>query len=56
MPTNTTEAGLESLIVRHMTGTDGLAVAPGTVVERPEFSGTGYFAESPKDYDRAYLS
>lgn len=56
MPTNTSEAGLESLIVRHMTGTDGLAVAPGTVAERPEFSGTGYFAGSPKDYDRAHLS
>ena len=54
MPTNTTEAGLESLIVRHMTGTDGLAVAPGTVAERPDASGTGYFAGSPKDYDRAY--
>jgi type I restriction enzyme R subunit len=54
MPTNTSEAGLESLIVRHMTGTDGLAVASGTVAERPEISGTGYFAGSPKDYDRAY--
>jgi type I restriction enzyme R subunit len=54
MPTNTSESGLESLIVRHMTGTDGLAVAPGTVAERPDISGTGYFAGSPKDYDRAY--
>ena len=35
MPTNTSEAGLESLIVRHMTGTDGLAVAPGSVAESP---------------------
>ena len=56
MPTNTSESGLDSLIVRHMSGTDGLAGAPGTVAERPEFSGTGYFARSPKDYDRAYLS
>lgn len=54
MPTNITEAGLESLIVRHMTDTDGLAVAPGTVAERPDVLGTGYFAGSPKDYDRAY--
>ena len=54
MPTNISEAGLESLIVRHMTGTDGLAVAPGTVAERPDVLGTGYFAGSPKDYDRAY--
>lgn len=55
MPTNTTEAGLETLIVRHLTGTDGLAVAPGTVAEKPDFSGAGYFAGSPKDYDRAYV-
>ncbi len=53
MPTNTSEAGLETLIVRHMTGTHGLAVAPGAVAERPEASGTGYFAGSAKDYDRA---
>ena len=53
MPTNTSEAGLETLIVRHMTGVDGLAVTPGTVAEKPEASGTGYFAGSPKDYDRA---
>ena len=56
MPTNISEAGLESLIVRHMTGTDGLAAAPGTVAERPDVLGTGYFVGSPKDYDRAYLS
>ena len=54
MPTNISEAGLESLIVRHMTGTDGLAVAPGAVAERPDVLGAGYFAGSPKDYDRAY--
>lgn len=53
MPTNTSEAGLETLIVRHMTGVGGLVVAPGAVAERPEASGTGYFAGSPKDYDRA---
>lgn len=53
MPTNTSEAGLETLIVRHMTGVDGLVVAPGAVAERPETSGTGYFAGSPKDYARA---
>jgi type I restriction enzyme R subunit len=54
MPTNISEAGLESLIVCHMTGTDGLAAAPGTVAGRPDVLGTGYFAGSPKDYDRAY--
>jgi hypothetical protein len=53
---NTSEAGLESLIVRHITGTDGLAVAPGTVAKKPDVFDTGCFAGSPKDYDRAYLS
>jgi hypothetical protein len=53
---HTSEAGLESLIVRYITGTDGLAVAPGTVAERPGVFDTGYFAGSPMDYDRAYLS
>ena len=53
MPTNTSEAGLETLIVRHMTGVDGLVVASGAVAERPDASGTGYFAGSPKDFDRA---
>ena len=31
MSTDISEKGLESLIVRHMTGTDGLAVAPNTL-------------------------
>ena len=53
MTTNTTEKGLETLIMRHMTGTDGLAVTPGARAEKPEATGTGYFAGSPKDYDRA---
>ena len=35
MTTDTSEKGLETLIMRHMTGTDGLAVAPNTVAERP---------------------
>jgi len=50
---DTSEKGLESLIVRHMTGTDGLAVIPDSVQDRPDPGGTGYFAGSPKDYDRA---
>jgi type I restriction enzyme R subunit len=53
MTTDTSERGLETLIVRHMTGTDGRAVTPGAVVETPDAAGTGYFAGSPKDYDRA---
>ncbi|MET3605937.1 type I restriction enzyme R subunit [Sphaerotilus sulfidivorans] len=55
MSTDTSEKGLESLIVRHMTGTDGLAVSPGAVAEPPAaYGGTGYLAGSPKDYDRAH--
>ena len=46
MTTDTSEKGLESLIMRHMTGTDGLAVQPNTVAEAPvPYGGTGYLAE-----------
>jgi len=51
--TDTSEKGLETLIMRHMTGVDGLAVIPGSVEEKPNATGTGYFAGSPKDFDRA---
>src|SRR6266550_5120212 len=55
MTTDTSEKGLETLIVRHMTGTDGFAVMPGRVAEPPPpYGGTGYFAGSPTDYDRAH--
>jgi type I restriction enzyme R subunit len=54
MTTDTSEKGLETLIMRHMTGVDGFAVPPGSVGEKPESTGTGYFAGSPKDYDRAH--
>ncbi|MBN8491299.1 MAG: type I restriction endonuclease subunit R [Burkholderiales bacterium] len=55
MSTDISEKGLESLIVRHMTGTDGLAVNPGALTEPPaRYGGTGYFAGSPKDFDRAH--
>jgi type I restriction enzyme R subunit len=55
MPTDTSEKGLETLLMRHMTGTDGLAVVPNHVAERPpSYGGTGYTAGSAKDYDRAY--
>ena len=54
MTTDTSEKGLESLIMRHMTGTGGLAAQPNTVAERPPpYGGTGYFAGSQKDYDRS---
>lgn len=65
MTTDTTEKGLETLIVRHMTGTDGLppaapvgtGFAPTTNVAalaQAPVGGTGYLAGSPTDYDRAH--
>jgi type I restriction enzyme R subunit len=55
MTTDTTEKGLETVIVRHMTGVDGLSVDPNKVAPRPaDFDGSGYIAGSPKDYDRAH--
>lgn len=47
MSTDTTEKGLETLIMRHMTGTGGLAVPPNMAAERPPaYGGTGYIAGS----------
>jgi len=55
MTTDTSEKGLETLIMRHMTGTDGLAVTPGVMAEPPtSYGGTGYTAGSAQDYDRAH--
>jgi type I restriction enzyme, R subunit len=55
MTTDTSEKGLETLIMRHMTGTDGLAVVPDSVAEPPPpYGGTGYTAGSTQDYDRAH--
>ena len=54
-PTDTTEQGLETLIVRYMTGSDGLAVAANRVAETaPPYAGTGYTNGSPQDYDRTH--
>ncbi len=56
MTTDTTEKGLETLIMRHMTGTDGLAVGPGLAVADPPAAygaGTGYLAGCAQDYDRS---
>jgi type I restriction enzyme, R subunit len=55
MTTVTSEKALETLIVRHMTGTDGLDVAlnlAGESTLKP--AGTGWLAGSPKSYDRAH--
>jgi type I restriction enzyme R subunit len=55
MTTDTSEKGLETLIVRHMTGTDGLSPEPNLAGEpRPHAGGTGWIAGSPKSYDRAH--
>ena len=55
MTTDISEKGLETLIMRHMTGTDGLSLTPGIAAEElVSFSGTGYSAGSPKDFDRAH--
>src|SRR5712691_4684311 len=55
MTTDTSEKGLETLIMRHMTGLDGLVIAPDMVAERPPaYGGTGYTAGSAQDFDRAH--
>jgi type I restriction enzyme, R subunit len=55
MTTDTTEKGLETLIMRHMTGVDGLVVPQNTAAEAPApYGGSGYIAGSPQDYDRAH--
>jgi len=55
MTTDTSEKGLETLIMRHMTGADGLPFAPGFIRERPApYGGTGYLAGEARDYDRAH--
>src|SRR5438552_3872384 len=54
-PTDTSEKGLETLIMWHMAGTDGLAFGDdGVVTEMPLPSGSGWLAGNPKDYNRAH--
>ena len=56
MTTDTSEKGLETLIMRHMTGTDGLDVVPDALGRPPApYRGTGYIAGSAKTYDRAHV-
>jgi type I restriction enzyme, R subunit len=55
MTTDISEKGLESLIVRHMTGTDGIALPPNTAADPGKpYGGTGCIAGNPKDFDRAH--
>ena len=53
--TDTSEFGLESLIVRQMTGTEGTPAAPHTIA-RPAmpYGGIGWIAGDPLDYEREY--
>jgi type I restriction enzyme R subunit len=53
MTTDISEKGLETLIMRHMTGTDGFASATVLVEQSPPYGGTGYIAGTPKEYDRS---
>ena len=56
MKTDTSEKGLESLIMRHMTGTDGLASGmAGFVADAaPAKGGSGWFAGNDFAYDREF--
>src|ERR1019366_6604279 len=61
MTTDTSEKGLETLIMQHMTGVDGLVFgADGVFAETPDAiaaqkaAGSGWGAGNPKDFDRAY--
>jgi type I restriction enzyme R subunit len=57
-PTDTSEAGLESLICRALTGSDCLprpVGAPAVVAETSEsYGGVGWLPGDPADYDREY--
>jgi type I restriction enzyme R subunit len=61
MPTDITEKGLETLIMRHMTGEDGLFSDEASPVrETPDdmaaskAEGSGWIAGRPESYDRAH--
>jgi type I restriction enzyme R subunit len=62
MPTtDISEKALETLIMRHMTGVDGLVfAADGIFAETPDSlaaakaTGSGWLAGNPKDYDRSH--
>ena len=55
MKTDTSEKALETLIMRHMTGVDGLSSDPVMVGESaPNPGGSGWFAGHAKAYDREF--
>lgn len=55
-PTDTSEKGLESLIVAGLTGEDGTPAPQqkGTRETQPSYGGVGYVAGDPRDYDREH--
>ncbi len=56
MTTDTSEKGLESLIMRHMTGAEGLASdgVPGIAGPGAPYGGTGWLAGAAAAYDREF--
>ena len=60
MTTDISEKGLETIIMYHMTGMDGLTVKSGIVAETPDdiaaqkAIGSGYFPGDAKAFDRAH--
>jgi type I restriction enzyme R subunit len=55
MTTDISEKGLELLIMRHMTGEDGLGERADSIADgAADAGGTGYFAGVARDYDRAF--
>ena len=54
MTTDISEKGLETIIMRHMTGEDGLVVMPVAAANVGPFGGSGYIAGSAKGFDRAH--
>jgi type I restriction enzyme, R subunit len=55
MTTDVSEKGLETLIMRHMTGEDGFSIPALVSADKtPPFNGSGYLAGSPKDFERTH--
>ncbi|MDM7985887.1 MAG: hypothetical protein QUS13_00985, partial [Smithella sp.] len=60
MTTDISEKGLETIIMRHMTGTDGLDDVATMVAETPDeiaakkARGIGYWAGNAREFDRAH--
>jgi len=55
MSSDTTEKGLETLIMRHMTGVDGLSGGESeNLAEHPHPKGAGWIAGDRSAYDREY--